>query len=245
MEEMGKVFVLFGAPGSGKGTQGEFLEKQFGLPRVSTGDLFRALPEHGVGAEIKVLMKQGALVPDEKVTEMLRDELSNEKYANGFLLDGYPRTIPQAEALEKLLSSLGHTLENVIYLKVPTHELKRRLGGRWTCRACKKIYSSDEGKPAATCGLCGGEIYQRTDDAPAGVKTRLKTFSKQTKPLEGYYKKKKLLQTVRVPKNAQKEEVFELVMKAVRGEKQPGPIARANAWMKRRARRDSNPRPTD
>ncbi len=209
MNEMGRVIVLFGAPGSGKGTQGEMLEKELGLPRVSTGDLFRALPE---GAETRKLIASGKLVPDEKVIELLKRELAKPAHANGFILDGFPRTVPQARALDALLNELNQTLEAVVYLDVSEGEVKRRLGGRWTCRECNKIYNFG-GEPATRCSECGGELFQREDDAPKGIGVRLRTYHEKTAPLIDYYEGKRVLKTVKVPDNAQKEDVFKLVLK--------------------------------
>jgi len=209
---MGQVIVLFGAPGSGKGTQGEMLEKQFGLPRVSTGDLFRALPDEGAGKEIQELMAHGSLVPDEKVIELLKQELAKSAYENGFILDGFPRTVPQAKALDALLAELNQALEAVVYLDASEAEIKRRLGGRWTCRECNKIYNF-RGKPAAECSECGGALYQREDDTPHGIEQRLRTYRQKTAPLINYYQGKGVLRKVAVPDRAQKEDVFKLVLK--------------------------------
>lgn len=206
--------VLFGAPGSGKGTQGELLEKELGLPRVSTGDLFRALPNEGIGKEIKELMASGKLVPDEKVIELLKQELQKEKYSNGFLLDGFPRTIPQAKALDVLLNELNQSLEAVLYLDVSEEEIKKRLGGRWTCTKCKKIYNF-QSDPQTNCNECSAELYQREDDAPAGIEQRLKTYNEKTAPLIEYYSEKGVLKKVAVPDNAQKNDVFQRVLQTL------------------------------
>ncbi len=211
---MGKVFVLFGAPGAGKGTQGEMLEKETGLPRVSTGDLFRALPDDGIGKEIKELMARGELVPDEKVVALLKQELEKPKYADGFILDGFPRTVPQAEKLDELLEGEDHDLKAVIQLDVSEPEIKRRLGGRWTCTKCNKIHNFS-GEPKGGCEACGAELYQRGDDKPEGIEQRLKTYEEKTAPLIDYYAKKGVLKTVEVPDNAQKHDVFNKVKEKI------------------------------
>jgi len=192
--------VLLGGPGAGKGTQAERLAEALGIPQVSTGDLFRENLENQteLGLLAKGYMERGELVPDEVTVGMVRERLSRPDAAKGAILDGFPRTIAQAEALEALLADLGSKLAVVPYIKVPEDVLLARLAGRWTCRRCGAMYHQIFSPPEATgvCDKCGGELYQRPDDTPETQKHRIEVYFEQTAPLIDYYRDKGLLAEV-------------------------------------------------
>jgi adenylate kinase len=185
-------FVLLGAPGSGKGTQAEQLTKRYGLPHVATGDLFREnlRLQTDLGKLAKTYMDRGELVPDNVTEAMVRERLSRSDTLCGFLLDGFPRTLPQAQALNEILAEMKRNLAAVIYINVPDHDIIERLSGRTVCRKCQTPYHTVFKKPAqdGVCDNCGGELYQRDDDNPETVKARLRTFHGQTAPLVEYYR---------------------------------------------------------
>jgi adenylate kinase len=189
--------VLLGGPGAGKGTQAERLSTALGIPQVSTGDLFREnlKNETELGLLAKGYMEHGELVPDEVTVGMVRERLSRPDAAQGAILDGFPRTIAQAEALEALLADLGYELAVVPYIKVPEDVLLARLAGRWTCRKCGAMYHQLFGPPQnpGVCDRCGGELYQRPDDTPETQKHRIEVYFEQTAPLIDYYRRKGLL----------------------------------------------------
>jgi adenylate kinase len=189
--------VLLGGPGAGKGTQAERLAGNLGIPQVSTGDLFREnlKEETDLGLLAKQYMDRGELVPDEITVGMVRERLSRPDAAQGAILDGFPRTIAQAEALEALLDDLGTELGEVFYIKVPQDVLLKRLSGRWTCRSCGAMYHEIFHAPEepGVCDKCGGELYQRPDDTPETQKHRIEVYFEQTAPLIDYYREKGLL----------------------------------------------------
>ena len=189
--------VLLGGPGAGKGTQAERLSAALDIPQVSTGDLFREnlKNETELGTLAKGYMERGELVPDEVTVGMVRERLSRPDAAKGAILDGFPRTIAQAEALRSLLADLGFKLAMVPYIKVPEDVLLARLAGRWTCRGCGAMYHElfSPPKQAGTCDRCGDELYQRPDDTPETQKHRIKVYFEQTAPLIDYYREKGLL----------------------------------------------------
>lgn len=189
--------VLLGAPGAGKGTQAERLSENLGIPQVSTGDLFREnlKKETELGLLAKQYMESGELVPDEVTVGMVRERLSRPDAAQGAILDGFPRTIAQAEALEELLHDMGAELDTVPYIKVPEDVLLARLAGRWTCRKCGAMYHELFSPPQepGVCDKCGGELYQRPDDTPETQKHRIVVYFDQTAPLIDYYRDKGLL----------------------------------------------------
>jgi adenylate kinase len=183
--------VLVGPPGAGKGTQAEFIAAHLAVPKISTGDIFRANVSQGtpLGVEAKRFMDSGNLVPDEVTINMVRERLADPDAGDGFLLDGFPRTLPQAAALDKLLADLGTQLDLVLELVVDEDEVVRRLSGRRQCRGCGKIWhiEFDSTSHEGVCDRCGGELYQRDDDKPEVIAERLKVYSRDTAPLADYY----------------------------------------------------------
>ncbi|MEV4480823.1 adenylate kinase [Micromonospora coxensis] len=183
--------VLVGPPGAGKGTQAEFIAAHLSVPKISTGDIFRANVSQGtpLGVEAKRYMDAGKLVPDEVTINMVRDRLAEPDAAEGFLLDGFPRTTPQAAALDKLLADLGTALDLVLELVVDDDEVIRRLSGRRTCRGCGKIWhvEFDATTREGICDRCGAELFQRDDDKPETIAARLREYADKTAPLVDYY----------------------------------------------------------
>ncbi|MEV6813135.1 adenylate kinase [Micromonospora sp. NPDC051296] len=183
--------VLVGPPGAGKGTQAEFIAAHLSVPKISTGDIFRANVSQGtpLGVEAKRYMDAGKLVPDEVTINMVRERLAEPDAAEGFLLDGFPRTTPQAAALDKLLADLGTSLDIVLELVVDDDEVIRRLSGRRTCRGCGKIWhvEFDPTNQDSICDRCGAELFQRDDDKPETIAARLREYAEKTAPLVDYY----------------------------------------------------------
>ena len=195
--EAGLNLVLLGGPGSGKGTQAEELQAQFALTHIATGDLFREhlRAETDLGKLVRTYMDRGELVPDDLTEAMVEERLARPDIRAGFVLDGFPRTLPQAEALADILTQLHRQLTRVLYINVADQEIVTRLAGRRICRSCQAPYHLTFKPPAQAgiCDLCGGELYQRDDDNPATIRARLKTFHAQTAPLIQYYKAAGLL----------------------------------------------------
>jgi adenylate kinase len=189
--------VLLGPPGAGKGTQAQALAGHLGVPQISTGDIFRANVTEGtpLGEKAKAFMDAGDLVPDELTVEMVRGRLAEEDAAGGFLLDGFPRTVPQAKVLGDMLAELGNPLDVVIELVVDDDEVVRRLSGRRTCRRCRHVWHLDFDPPSVegVCDLCGGELFQRDDDKEETIRHRLDVYREQTAPLVGFYAEQGLL----------------------------------------------------
>jgi adenylate kinase len=183
--------VLVGPPGAGKGTQAEFIAAHLAVPKISTGDIFRANVAQGtpLGVEARRYMDAGQLVPDEVTINMVADRLGEADAADGFLLDGFPRTVPQAVALDKLLVDLAVALDLVLELIVENEEVIRRLSGRRTCRGCSRIWHIEFDAPSreGTCDRCGGQLFQRDDDKPETIIERLKVYARDTAPLIDYY----------------------------------------------------------
>ncbi len=192
--------ILLGPPGAGKGTQADLLQQELGLPHVASGDLFRynLKNETELGLLAKQYMDRGDLVPDDVTIAMVRDRLEQPDCDDGVVLDGFPRTIPQAEALEEMLKDMRRTLDGAIYIKVAEDELVRRLSGRRICRECQTPYHVDFSPPQqeGVCDECGGELYQRDDDQPETVRNRLRVYFEQTAPLIDYYREAGLLYEV-------------------------------------------------
>jgi adenylate kinase len=183
--------VLVGPPGAGKGTQAEFVAAHLSVPKISTGDIFRANVQQGtpLGVEAKRYMDAGQLVPDEVTINMVRERLAESDSADGFLLDGFPRTTPQAVALDKLLADLGVGLDLVLELVVDDDEVIRRLSGRRTCHGCGKIWHVEFDPPSrdGVCDRCGAELFQRDDDKAETIAERLRVYARDTAPLVDYY----------------------------------------------------------
>jgi len=192
--------IFLGPPGAGKGTQAKKLITKYGIPQISTGDIFRAAVKAGteMGLKAKEYMDKGLLVPDEIVVGIVAERLKENDCNGGFLLDGFPRTIPQADALGKVLADMGRKVDHVICLEVPDSELMQRLTGRRVCRKCGAEFHMIFKKTAkeGVCDLCGGEIYQRSDDNEESISKRLSEFHRQTKPLIDYYRERGLLRPV-------------------------------------------------
>jgi adenylate kinase len=191
--------VLFGPPGSGKGTQAKMLAERYGIPHISTGDILRENLKNQtkLGLEAKSYMDKGALVPDEVLIKIIQDRLSQPDCASGFLLDGYPRTVPQADALSRILDELGKRLDVVLNIEVPDAELIKRLTGRrmCTCGASYHILFNPP-KQEGICDRCGKELYQREDDKEEAIMHRLEVYKNQTQPLIVYYTAEDVLVTV-------------------------------------------------
>lgn len=185
--------LLMGPPGAGKGTQAAELVKRFSIPQISTGDMFRAAVKEGteLGKKAKACMEAGTLVPDEVTIGIVRERLGKDDCKNGFMLDGFPRTVEQADALEKILDELNLKLTKVLNIHVPAEDLIERAVGRRICKKCGATYHVKFNPPKvkSKCDNCGGELYQRADDNAETMKTRLATYENSTRPLIEYYKK--------------------------------------------------------
>jgi adenylate kinase len=221
--------VLVGAPGAGKGTQAKFIAKHYGIPAISTGDIFRAniVEDTALGRAAKRFMDDGGLVPDEVTIEIVRDRLQREDTHDGFLLDGFPRTLPQAQALQKMLKELGTPLDAVLEMKVDAEEAVRRISGRRVCASCGHVAHVDFDPPAVegVCDVCGGELQQRDDDLPDTVRTRLAVYSRDTAPLVGLYDDIGLL--VSIPAEGPVEEITKRAIAALETVKAPSPASPA------------------
>lgn len=192
--------IMLGAPGAGKGTQAKMIAEKYSIPHVSTGDIFRANIKNGteLGKEAKKYMDQGQLVPDELTVKILLDRVAKEDCKNGYVLDGFPRTIPQAEVLDEALAKLGETVDYAIDVDVPDENIIKRMGGRRACVTCGATYHIEHVPPKkeGICDKCGSELILRDDDKPETVKERLNVYHAQTQPLIEFYTKKGILKTV-------------------------------------------------
>ncbi len=205
--------IFLGAPGAGKGTQAEIVSKQYGIPAISTGNIIRAALKNGteMGLKAKAYIEEGKLVPDEVVIGIIQERLKEPDCEKGFILDGFPRTIPQAEALD----AMGVLIDKVIDIDVPDEAIAARMAGRRVCKNCGASYHIEYKKPAVdgVCNECGGELVQRTDDAPETVLERLKVYHTETEPLKDYYAKTGKLRTVKGQEKV--EDTTALTLKAV------------------------------
>lgn len=192
--------VLLGPPGAGKGTQASAIIKKYNIPHISTGDIFRANIKKGteLGKKAKAYMDKGQLVPDELVVSIVKDRLLEDDCKDGFLLDGFPRTVKQAEALDEELTKMELKLDHVINIDVESDELIKRAVGRRICKNCGATYHIEFNPPKKEeeCDVCGGELYQRDDDTEETVANRIEVYLKETKPLVDYYTKKGIIFSV-------------------------------------------------
>ncbi|SNB46453.1 adenylate kinase [Geobacter sp. DSM 9736] len=192
--------ILLGPPGAGKGTQAKILTKRFGIPQISTGDILRAAVKEQtpMGIQAKKFMDEGALVPDSVVIGIVEERLVKPDCSSGFILDGFPRNVEQADALKQVLLRTGKSIEHVISISVDKEELLSRITGRRTCRSCGKGYhiAFDPPEVPDRCGECGGELYQRDDDREETIRKRLEVYEEQTAPLITYYGQESLLRNV-------------------------------------------------
>ena len=242
--------ILLGAPGSGKGTQSQRLAHKYGIPQISTGDLLRTAVAQGttLGRVAKAAMDSGRLVEDEVVLGMIRERLAQPDARNGFILDGFPRNLDQARALDGLLASLGQPLEAVVLLEVNTAELVRRIAGRRTCRNCKRVFNVFTSPPGAeeTCPATGGahELFQRHDDKEETVAERLRVYDEKTRPLVDFYAERGLLRKI----GAEGDVSFvaaelELALKDTLRHPRPARRAPARARLRRKVRRAARKKP--
>jgi len=189
--------LMLGAPGAGKGTQAVLLAQELGTAHISSGDLFRdnIKAQTDLGKLAKTYIDRGELVPDQVTIEMVRDRLTRPDCGRGFILDGFPRTIPQADALDKVLADLGRCITIVPYIRVRERMLMERLSHRWTCKDCGAVFSYESMPPREGCKktVCTGELYQRSDDNPETQARRIRVYEEQTAPLVGYYTERGLL----------------------------------------------------
>ena len=205
--------ILLGPPGSGKGTQTrllieKFLKEKYHISQISTGDILREAlkKKNPLGREAKSYMENGELVPDEVIISLIRERLKKKNSQSGFILDGFPRTVAQAKALDKTLKEMGLSIDFVLNLKVDPEELIKRLSGRRVCSSCGTIYHLQNHLPkiSETCDRCGGQLIQREDDKEGTVKNRLRVYQNQTSPLINHYKKKRLLKSVEADTDIEK-----------------------------------------
>ena len=192
--------IMLGAPGAGKGTQAKMIADKYGVPHISTGDIFRANIKNGteLGMEAKKYMDQGLLVPDELTVRILLDRVAQDDCKNGYVLDGFPRTIPQAEVLDSELTKLGDHIDYAINVDVPDENIEKRMSGRRACLTCGATYHIEHVPPKkeGICDVCGSELVLRDDDKPETVKNRLNVYHEQTQPLIDFYTEKGVLKTV-------------------------------------------------
>ena len=207
--------IMLGAPGAGKGTQAKKIAEKYGIPHISTGDIFRANIKNGaeLGNKAKSYMEQGLLVPDELTCDLVVDRIAQDDCKNGYVLDGFPRTIPQAEALKAALGKMGTTIDYVINVEVPDENIVERMGGRRACLACGCTYHVVYNAPKEedVCDVCGAKLVLRDDDKPETVKKRLDVYHEQTQPLIDFYDKEGVLVEVDGTQNL--EDVFQAITK--------------------------------
>lgn len=207
--------IMLGAPGAGKGTQAKRIAEKYNIPHISTGDIFRANIKNGteLGKKAKTYMDQGLLVPDELVVDLVVDRVAQDDAKNGYVLDGFPRTIPQAEALDAALEKINDKVDYAIDVDVPDSNIIDRMSGRRACVGCGGTYHIvyNPTKAEGVCDTCGGQLILRDDDKPETVENRLKVYHDQTQPLIDYYTKKSILKSVDGRKDM--NEVFENIVK--------------------------------
>lgn len=211
--------IMLGAPGAGKGTQAKLIAEKYGVPHISTGDIFRANIKNGteLGKEAKKYMDKGQLVPDQLTVKILLDRVAQDDCSKGYVLDGFPRTIPQAEVLDEALTKLGDKIDYAINVDVPDENIINRMSGRRACVTCGATYHMVHVPPKqeGVCDTCGNELILRDDDKPETVKNRLTVYHEQTQPLIDFYTKRNILKTVDGTRDMQ--DVFQEVV-AILGE---------------------------
>lgn len=194
------ILIFLGPPGAGKGTQAKRLAKERGWPHLSTGDMFRFAISQGteIGKKAKAFMDQGQLVPDEVTVGVIRERIQKADCKNGFLLDGFPRTIPQAEVLDEMLSDQNRQVDRVVLFEMSHEPLVKRLSGRRTCPSCSAMYHLESQKPSQSgiCDTCGAALIQRDDDQPEVIQKRLEVYERQTAPLASFYSEQGKLRTI-------------------------------------------------
>jgi len=209
--------ILLGPPGAGKGTQAQRIVERYHIPQISTGDILRAAVKEAtvLGKQAKAFMEKGQLVPDDVVIGIINERLRAPDCQAGFILDGFPRTIPQAEALQRILNKIGKSVDFVINIEVDPEELVRRLTGRRTCKNCGAMFHIlfYPPKKEGICDRCGGILYQREDDREEAIRTRLKEYEKQTAPLIQYYRSKNILRPI--PGIGEQDQIFEHIVRVL------------------------------
>ncbi len=209
--------IMLGAPGAGKGTQAKKIAEKYSIPHISTGDIFRANIKNGteLGKKAKTYMDQGLLVPDELVVDLVVDRVGQEDAKNGYVLDGFPRTIPQAEALDNALTAINEKVDYAINVDVPDENIINRMSGRRACVACGGTYHIEYAptKVEGICDACGGKLVLRDDDKPETVKKRLDVYHEQTQPLIDYYNNKGIL--VDIDGTQEMSQVFDAIVKVL------------------------------
>jgi len=216
--------IFLGAPGAGKGTQARLLQEREGIPQVSTGDMLRAAMAAGteLGRRAQAYVERGALVPDDVMIALIEERLGRPDARRGFVLDGFPRTLPQAEALDRVLDAAGRTLDAVLYFEIGDETILRRLTGRWVCRAAGHIYHLEYHPPAVAgrCDVDGSALYQREDDRPATVRHRLAVYHRETQPVVEFYRQRGVFATIDAEGDI--EAVYQTVLQAIRTRMAPG-----------------------
>jgi len=211
------IFALFGPPGSGKGTQAKILVQKLGVPQLSTGDMLREAIKQGssLGLKAKEFMNEGQLVPDSLMIDLIRNRIKESDCESGFMLDGFPRTVAQAEALDRMLADQKLTMDHVVNFVVDRNELVERLSGRLVCSKCGASYHETTKSPRrpGKCDVCDGPVVKREDDTPAVVETRLETFLSSTKPVEDFYRSKGRLREVDA--QGSESDIFERIINAI------------------------------
>ncbi len=209
--------IMLGAPGAGKGTQAKKIAEKYSIPHISTGDIFRANIKNGteLGKKAKTYMDQGLLVPDELVVDLVIDRFAQDDCANGYVLDGFPRTIPQAEALDAALAKINEKIDYAINVEVPDENIIKRMSGRRACVSCGATYHLEHIPPKkeGICDTCGAELILRDDDKPETVQKRLNVYHEQTQPLIDYYTSKNVLKEV--DGTVDMAEVFDAIVKVL------------------------------
>jgi len=210
--------VLLGPPGAGKGTQAKLLQEHFDIPQISTGDILRRAAKEGttLGKQAKKYMDRGELVPDEVILDIVDERLAAADCRKGFLLDGFPRTVAQAEAFQKMLNRRKQVLDGAVSLRVPRAKLVARLSGRRTCRQCGTMYHVrfNPPKKEGVCDRCGGDLYQRADDREETIEARMEVYDRESAPLLEHFREKGLLREVDGSKST--DEVFQQILRQVR-----------------------------